>query len=284
MQKMIIVKPLELADENYGNEVKTTIQVGKLQFEVRLSSPATDEINIQKPEKLETLEAAGVEFDYTPILEQYRTILSGLDAFRASRKERKARQAYQSSEVVKMELPAINGAEIRIETEDDYVARQNGWTRYAEPHIFVIIDGFKSVVSYGDTGSGWRQTNNRMRFIVSNGATEGRERQYSKLETCVQKLLTLVPDYLVKEKARKESAKRAEHRQQLRAQYITANFPNAVREKYGKGYNIPVAGRTVEIDAVWHTEREAFVYFKFNRLPFQLTKKQVEQLIKVLSA
>lgn len=282
MKKLVIIKPLELTS-TYGNQVKTTIQVGKLEFEVILEKN-DEKVVLTKPDKLKTLEEAGVELDYQPILDQYDAIVSNLDEFRATAKERKLRHKYQNSEVVKMDLPTIDGAEIRLETEEEYTTKEGG--SVSDPDIYVTIGGFTSTIRYRDTDrSSWRSSNNRMRFVVDNAATENKSRQYSTLRACVNKLLVLVPQYLEAEKARKNSKVAAEEREAKRVEYILANFPNAVKEKYGKQYHVEVNGKEFPINA--QSKDGEFIGFtlkvKGSYSDFPVSKDQLNNIIKILS-
>lgn len=284
MKKLVIIKPLELTS-TYGNQVKTTIQVGKLEFEVTLEKN-DEKVVLTKPEKLKTLEEAGVELDYQPILDQYDAIVSNLEEFRATAKERKLRRQYQNSEVVKMDLPTVDGAEIVLETEEAYATKDRGWGSVGEPDIYVTIGGFTSTIRYRDTDrSSWSRTNTRMRFVVSNEVTERRDRQYSTLRACVNKLLVLVPQYLEAEKARKNSKKAAEEREAKRVEYILANFPNAVKEKYGNQYHVQVNGKDFPINA--RSKDGEFIGFvlkmKGSYNDYTVTKDQLNNIITILS-
>ncbi len=184
MKEIVIVKPLELAN-NYDDKVLTTIRVGKLELDLTLTKNGEETV-LEKPENLKILEELGVELNYQPILQQYEAIVSDLENFRANAKERKLRRLYKESEVVKMMIPTIDGAEITIETEDDFATKERGWSSVSEPDIYVTISGFKSVVRYRYTGrSSWSRTNERMRFVVSNKVTDDKPRQYSTLKAVV---------------------------------------------------------------------------------------------------
>lgn len=284
MQTLKVIQSLELLQT--GKEAFCKVQIGELTVQLNFTyhpdaGIGEEKYRIVKPKEVLNLEAAGMQFDYSDLMGQYHKVVENADEYRRTQAERKKREGYKASHVANLTLPVIEGVIITLETEDEFVAR-TGWHRSKEPAIYVEIDGIKSTVNYRDTS--YYSYSKRMRFCVSNEVTDRKDRQYGTLEKCIKKLQELVLEYKAKKESAERRGKAKKQREEQRKEWITSNFPDAEKEKYGSKYYLPINDeKKALIEAYRAMGDEANTAFMFAEIPVPLSLEQINRIIQVIN-
>jgi len=281
-----VVNEFEYVDKN--DLATISVKVGNVVDTLTFSMSWEEDIRVEKPQAIQNLIDAGMEFNWEPLKDAFR---EQYEETKKRKEEAKREEACNSwDNFWGHDLEESDGVEIHIEDRDDFVERKVNGTHsyYNEPKLYVVYRGEEVLIKKTDVG---RNFSRNIKYQIDHRITDHKRRNYGAPENAVAKIVELTDEKIEREECKKNQKDQAQKDREAKVERLAEQFGDygeiIVEKKKSWGrrnYSIHEFFIQTDEDTKHKIDEHYRDETKFNLGSFgELTAEQVTAMLDILA-